>query len=418
MVFLNIVRNTIQPIRYAKQLKTVNLCIIRTYARWVSRRPIAIVNEDELFESEDTTQPQIRRERISARKSSKKKPTQEKKSEKTENAAKKNLFTKLKENEKIVSSLMSNLKSRKRREKNDEIVLEGKRLIIDAIKSGAIPHSIIFNDSSDIAALKLPNEVKLYKVPYTTIQLWSALTTSPGLLGIFKTPNVHKNEPADNALPLTIVCDNIREPGNLGSIMRAAAAVGCEKLILMKGCVDLWDPKVLRSAAGTHFQLPIHAFPTWDEIPLLISEDSNIFVADSTFGDEFLHNYSTEILQTSLQIFDIDPEDLKSKLTVDTNKQSKEDMVPKNKYLMRDFMLKLPIIPYYSVDYTKKETVIVVSGETEGLNFNSYKFLKEKNGIRINIPLVKGVDSLNAAVALGVVIFEIRRQFFKKKSLL
>lgn len=78
---------------------------------------------------------------------------------------------------------MSNLKSRKRREKNDEIVLEGKRLIIDAIKSGAIPQSIIFNDSSDIAALKLPNEVKLYKVPYTTIQLWSALTTSPGLLG-------------------------------------------------------------------------------------------------------------------------------------------------------------------------------------------------------------------------------------------
>ncbi|XP_043598193.1 rRNA methyltransferase 3, mitochondrial [Bombus pyrosoma] len=418
MVFLNIVRNTIQPIRYAKQLKTVNLCIIRTYARWVNRRPIAIVNEDELFESEDTTQPQIRRERISARKSSKKKPIQEKKSEKTENTVKKKLFTKLKENEKIVSSLMSNLKSRKRREKNDEIVLEGKRLIIDAIKSGAIPHSIIFNDSSDIAALKLPNEVKLYKVPYNTIQLWSALTTCPGLLGIFKTPNVHKNEPVDNALPLTIICDNIREPGNLGSIMRAAAAVGCEKLILMKGCVDLWDPKVLRSAAGTHFQLPIHAFPTWDEIPLLISEDSNIFVADSTFGDEFLHNYSTEILQTSLQIFDIDPEDLKSKLTVDTNKQSKEDMVPKNKHLMRDFMLKLPILPYYSVDYTKKESVIVVSGETEGLNFNSYKFLREKNGIRINIPLVKGVDSLNAAVALGVVIFEIRRQFFKKKSLL
>ena len=79
MVFLNIVRNTIQPIRYAKQLKTVNLCIIRTYVRWVSRRPIAIVNEDELFESEDTTQPRIRQERISARKSSKKKPIQRKK---------------------------------------------------------------------------------------------------------------------------------------------------------------------------------------------------------------------------------------------------------------------------------------------------------------------------------------------------
>ena len=84
------------------------------------------------------------------------------------------------------------------------------------------------------------------------------------------------------------------------------------------------------------------------------SADSNIFVANITFGDEFLHNYSTEILQTSLQIFDIDPENLKSKLTVDTNKQSEEDVVPKNKHLKRDFMLKLPILPYYSVDYTKK----------------------------------------------------------------
>lgn len=40
---------------------------------------------------------------------------------------------------------------------------------------------------------------------------------------------------ADDAIPLTIICDNIREPGNLGTIVRAAAAVGCEKLLLMKG---------------------------------------------------------------------------------------------------------------------------------------------------------------------------------------
>lgn len=78
---------------------------------------------------------------------------------------------------------MTNLKSRKRREKNDEIILEGQRLIKDALKSGAIPNAMIFNDLSDLAALKLPEEVKLYKVPYNTIQLWSTLTTSPGLLG-------------------------------------------------------------------------------------------------------------------------------------------------------------------------------------------------------------------------------------------
>lgn len=54
-------------------------------------------------------------------------------------------------------------------------------------------------------------------------------------IGIFKTPDVSNNTPDKDPLPLTIICDNIREPGNLGSIMRAAAGVGCEKLILTKG---------------------------------------------------------------------------------------------------------------------------------------------------------------------------------------
>lgn len=113
-----------------------------------------------------------------------------------------------------------------------------------------------------------------------------------------------------------------------------------------------------------------------------------------------------------MQIFDIDPEDFKSKFILNNNKE--KETIPTNKKMMRQFMLKFPIIPYYSIDYTKKESVIILSGETEGLNFNSYKFLKERNSIRINIPLIKGVDSLNAGVALGIVIFEIKRQFFKK----
>lgn len=268
MLFLNIMYNNIQSFRYVKTFNILNLNITRTYTRWVSRRPIAIINEDELYECNDTTKPEISRQRrVSTRKSKRTKFSQETKNKETEITAKKNKFMKLKENDKIITSLMTKLKSRKKREKDNEIILEGQRLITDALKSGVIPSVIIYNDPSIIATLKLPEEVKLYKVPYKTIQLWSALTTSPGLLGIFKTPDVNNNIPVNNALPLTIICDNIRDPGNLGSIMRVATAVGCEKLILMKGCVDLWDPKVLRSAAGTHFQLPILAFPTWDEIP-------------------------------------------------------------------------------------------------------------------------------------------------------
>lgn len=53
--------------------------------------------------------------------------------------------------------------------------------------------------------------------------------------GILETPSVDKKKAGKDALPLTIICDNIRDPGNLGTILRAAAGVGCQKVILTKG---------------------------------------------------------------------------------------------------------------------------------------------------------------------------------------
>ena len=439
MVFLKIVQNTLQPLRRLTNFQTVSLKVnaTRTYVRWVSRRPAAIVNEDELYETEDTTmgafghkkESSSRRPRETSsrkrREASPRKPKEtfpRKPKEKKSSAnippktgeTKTSRFTVLEHNDKIVTSLMVKVKSRKRREKNDEIILEGRRQIKEGLDAGAILETILFNNPSDIDALNIPSEAKLYKVPYRTIQLWSSLTNSPGLIGIFKTPDVHTKEPADDALPLTIICDNVREPGNLGSIMRAAAGVGCEKLILMKGCVDLWDPKVLRSAAGAHFRMPIHAFPGWNDMPSLISENSNIFVTDSNFGDQFISEYTPEELDASMGVFDADPETFTANSTNNTTKSNQR--APTNKKMMKNFLLKLPILPYYALDYTKKEIVLVLGGETEGLSLDSHEFLNERKGIRINIPLQNGVDSLNTGVALGIVTFEMKRQFIKRKS--
>jgi hypothetical protein len=75
-------------------------------------------------------------------------------------------------------------KSRNKKKKRSVIVLEGKRLIKDAIAAGYVPDKVFFSRVEDAADLNLPNEgVELYKTSYKSLSLWSDLTTSPGVLG-------------------------------------------------------------------------------------------------------------------------------------------------------------------------------------------------------------------------------------------
>ena len=67
----------------------------------------------------------------------------------------------------------------------------------------------------------------------------------------------------------------------VGSLVRASAAAGCELFVTSKGCVDVWEPKVLRCAAGGHFHLPIHYHLPWNAIQEVIPDGSRIIVAES-----------------------------------------------------------------------------------------------------------------------------------------
>lgn len=78
------------------------------------------------------------------------------------------------------------LKSKKRRKKNEQILLEGVRFIEDAMEAGVVPEYIFFSRWEDIKHLQegfTNNGTKLFKVTYRNIQLWSTLTTCPGVMG-------------------------------------------------------------------------------------------------------------------------------------------------------------------------------------------------------------------------------------------
>lgn len=148
------------------------------------------------------------------------------------------------------------VKSHKELIKKDFVLLEGKTLIKEALLSNCNLKYLIFSRKSDVEFLNpyLPKSgAQIYKMPYREIQMWSDLTTTPGImgtnlryiktiielcihnfLGIFKTPDVHQLE-IKNSLPITVICDNIREPGNLGAILRTSAAVGAKSVLLTKG---------------------------------------------------------------------------------------------------------------------------------------------------------------------------------------
>lgn len=78
---------------------------------------------------------------------------------------------------------MIDIKTKKKRHKSNLMMLEGLRLINDAIQAGMTPEIIFFSRVFDVLSLSLPQGVQLYKIPYRTIQLWSNLTTSPGIIG-------------------------------------------------------------------------------------------------------------------------------------------------------------------------------------------------------------------------------------------
>lgn len=137
----------------------------------------------------------------------------------------------------------------------------------------------------------------------------------------------------------------------------------------------------------------------------MISPDSQFIVADNHV-DDALSNDKLELENNEeLQIVDnenIDNENDKEENTIDTKdgELTREDMSNK-----------LSIVPYYSLDYTQGEIVIIIGGETEGLSYSSLKIASDNNGFRVNIPLNNGVESLNSGMALGIIAFEIKRQF-------
>lgn len=144
----------------------------------------------------------------------------------------------------------------KSRSKAAQTLLDGAHLLRAYLDAGLLPRQILINSAADaeIAEIlaRVP-DVPLVQLDDKLFAELSALKTATGILALIDIPD-RAFAPAHFALLL----EAIQDPGNLGSMIRSAAAAGCDAVFLSSACADAWSPRVLRAAMGGHFCLCIY----------------------------------------------------------------------------------------------------------------------------------------------------------------
>jgi RNA methyltransferase, TrmH family len=171
-------------------------------------------------------------------------------------------------------------RSKERREAG-AFVAEGVRLVEEAVKANWNCRFALYDETlsergkSQVESLK-SRGVDVEEVSASVMKSISETEAPQGILAVLEFTDL----PIPNQPNFVLIPDQIRDPGNLGTLLRSAAASGVQAVLLLPETTDAFAPKVLRSGMGAHFRLPIHAM-SWEEIEKIIKTESlQVYVAD------------------------------------------------------------------------------------------------------------------------------------------
>ena len=187
---------------------------------------------------------------------------------------------------KLVRALLG--RSKERREAG-AFVVEGVRLVEEAAK-GDWRFEIVLYDETLSERGKLQVEglrLKGVEVEEVSASVMKSLSDTESPQGILAVVTNYQLPPFDqaqgkitNQLNFILIPDQIRDPGNLGALLRSAAAAGAQAVLIPPETTDAFAPKVLRSGMGAHFRLPIREMG-WDEITKVVTlEGLKVWAAD------------------------------------------------------------------------------------------------------------------------------------------
>jgi TrmH family RNA methyltransferase len=188
-------------------------------------------------------------------------------------------------------TLARDLKRRKARERHGLFVAEGVRTVEALLASPVTVRGLLLADGADrdprTDALRAEAERRGVPAATVTEREFADAADTDSPQGILALAEIPRWAPEDlPARPITLVLDAVQDPGNVGTILRSAAALGVGVTIALPGTVDVWNAKVVRSAMGALFTHPVVPF-AWDEALRWMAErDVALWVADT--GGELL----------------------------------------------------------------------------------------------------------------------------------
>ena len=244
------------------------------------------------------------------------------------------------------------LKEKKYRDEYGEYIVEGIKLINEAIKEKADVKTIIVCDNCDKEAI---NQNSMYEVAkqnciYVDEKVFNTITEVKNPQGILAVIGKESKEKEINYKEdIIVILDDIQDPGNLGTILRTVDSVGLSQIIVSKKSGGIYNSKVVRSTMGAIFRLNV-----------IESENLNSTIKE-------IKKRKFNIISTSLN-------------------------TDKSLY-----------------DITLNKSVIVIGNEANGVS----KEIQDLSDIKIKIPMLGKTESLNASVATGVVLYEYVRQKLK-----
>jgi TrmH family RNA methyltransferase len=137
------------------------------------------------------------------------------------------------------------------RRETGQFVCDGEKTLHEALASGAEIACVLWSEET---AFKLPEGIAQYCCPAELLAFASPLKNSPGPVFSVKM----RRSPLGQAVSSVIVLENVQDPGNVGTVLRTANALGADVVLLVGDCADLYHPKTVRASMGAIFRQAVY----------------------------------------------------------------------------------------------------------------------------------------------------------------